>query len=48
MKFFFNSSNSKEALEAKINFINKYGQYNYKDADIIVPIGGDGFLLKKY
>lgn len=46
MKFFFNSSDNKEALEAKNKFINIYGQHESKDADIIVPIGGDGFLLK--
>ena len=46
MKFFFNSSNNIEALKAKNKFINKYGQHESKDADIIVPIGGDGFLLK--
>jgi NAD+ kinase len=46
MKFFFNSSNTAKALQAKNRFIKKYGQYECKDADIIVPIGGDGFLLK--
>ena len=46
MKFFFNASNNKDAHEAKNTFINKYGQHESKDADVIVPIGGDGFLLK--
>ena len=46
MKFFFNSSKSKEALNAKKKFVKKYGQYKLKDADVIVPIGGDGFLLQ--
>ena len=46
MKFFFNESNNQEALKAKNIFINKYGQHEAKDADVIVPIGGDGFLLK--
>ena len=46
MKFFFNASKNKEALDAKNKFINKYDQYESKDADVIVPIGGDGFLLK--
>ena len=46
MKFFFNASKNKEAIEAKNKFINKYDQYKSKDADVIVPIGGDGFLLK--
>ena len=46
MKFFFNSSNTEDALFAKEKFINLYGQHEAKDADVIVPIGGDGFLLK--
>ena len=46
MKFFFNSSNNIEAIKAKNKLINKYGQHESKDADIIIPIGGDGFLLK--
>ena len=46
MKFFFNETKNKEALEAKKIFINKYGQHDVADADIIIPIGGGGFLLK--
>ena len=46
MKFFFNSSNTKDALLAKDKFIKEYGQHEAKKADIIIPIGGDGFLLK--
>ena len=46
MKFFFNSSNNKEAIKARDKFISRYGQHEARDADIIVPIGGDGFLLK--
>ena len=46
MKFFFNSSNTEEALLAKNRFINEYGQHEVEKADIIIPIGGDGFLLK--
>ena len=46
MKFFFKSSNTKEALQAKKKYILKYGNHKIKEADIIVPIGGDGFLLK--
>ena len=40
MKFFFNSSNNKEALRAQKIFIKKYGQHKPDKADIIVPIGG--------
>ncbi len=46
MKFFFNSSNTEDALLAKNRFINEYGQHEVEKADIIIPIGGDGFLLK--
>ena len=46
MKFFFNSSKTEEALLAKNRFINEYGQHEVEKADIIIPIGGDGFLLK--
>ena len=46
MKFFFNSSDNNEAVKAKKYFINEYGQYKVEEADVIIPIGGDGFLLK--
>ena len=46
MKFYFSNSKSKEAIDAKDFFISKYGQNKPENADIIVPIGGDGFLLK--
>jgi len=46
MKFFFNSSETNEALLAKNKLIDLYGQNNIDKADVIIPIGGDGFLLK--
>jgi NAD+ kinase len=46
MKFYFNSSENEEALNAKINFVSQYGQNKIENSDVIVPIGGDGFLLK--
>jgi len=46
MKFYFTSSTSKEAINAEKILINKYKQNDPKDADVIIPIGGDGFLLK--
>ena len=46
MKFHFISSNANEALIAKKKYQDKYGQSNVDTSDIIVPIGGDGFLLK--
>ena len=46
MKIFFNSSSNKEAQRTQKKLINKYGQHKPNNADVIVPIGGDGFLLK--
>jgi len=46
MKFYFNSSKNINALNAFNILIKKYGQCKINDADIIIPIGGDGFLLK--
>ena len=46
MKFYFNSSETNEAVSAKDKFVALYGQNKVENADIIVPIGGDGFLLK--
>ena len=46
MKFYFRNSKSKEAIETKGYLVSKYGQNQPEDADIIVPIGGDGFMLK--
>ena len=46
MKFFFDSSDSNESIIAKQKLITKYGQHSAENADVIVPIGGDGFLLK--
>ena len=46
MKFFFDSSESEEAINAKEKYIEKYKQNSPEKADVIVPIGGDGFLLK--
>ena len=46
MKFFFNSSENLEAMNARDFFIKKYGQNKIEEADVIIPIGGDGFLLK--
>jgi len=46
MKFHFISSNTTEALNAKKEYINSYNQTESDLADIIIPIGGDGILLK--
>tara|TARA_Y100000741_G_scaffold355684_1_gene331418 strand:- start:457 stop:1215 length:759 start_codon:yes stop_codon:yes gene_type:complete len=46
MNYFFNSSDSEEAINAKNKYINIYNQSEIEKADIIISIGGDGFLLK--
>ncbi len=46
MKFHFTASNSKEARKAKKDFESSYSQSGPESADVIVPIGGDGILLK--
>ena len=46
MKFHFISSNSKEAQIAKEEFVSSYLQSKPESADVIIPIGGDGILLK--
>ena len=46
MKFHFISSNSSEAIKAKKEYINSYNQSDPELADVIIPIGGDGILLK--
>ena len=46
MKFHFTSSDNKEAIKAKNALAELYGQFIPKESDVIVPVGGDGFLLK--
>ena len=46
MKFHFISSNTTEAVKAKKEYIDSYSQTEAELADIIIPIGGDGILLK--
>ena len=46
MKFHFISSNTSEAIKAKEEYIKSYNQADPELADIIIPIGGDGILLK--
>jgi len=46
MKFHFISSNTSEAIKAKEEYIKSYNQTDPNLADIIIPIGGDGILLK--
>ena len=46
MKFHFISSNTSEAIKAKEEYIRSYNQTDPELADMIIPIGGDGILLK--
>ncbi len=46
MKFHFLSSDNAEAKEAENKFKGLYGQNTAENSDYIVPIGGDGLLLK--
>ncbi len=46
MKFHFLSSNNSEAKEAEKKLINIHGQNSVDEADYIIPIGGDGLLLR--
>ena len=46
MKFHFLSSNNQEAKETELKLIKLYGQNTVEDSDYIIPIGGDGLLLK--
>ena len=46
MKFHFLSSDNLEAKEAEKKLIGMYGQNTAENSDYIIPIGGDGLLLK--
>ena len=46
MKFHFLSSNNPEAKNTEKKLIELFGQNSVEDADYIIPIGGDGLLLK--
>ncbi len=46
MKFHFLSSDNQEAKEAEKKLIGMYGQNTAENSDYIIPIGGDGLLLK--
>ncbi len=46
MKLHFLSSENPEAKEAERKLIKTYGQNTSENCDFIIPIGGDGLLLK--
>ena len=45
-KLHFLASDTEPAQDALRGLTAHYGQYNIDDCDIIVPLGGDGFLLE--
>lgn len=45
-KLHFIASETAEAQDALMGLSNHYGQSSLDDCDIIVPLGGDGFLLE--
>jgi len=46
MKYHFLSSNNPEAKNTEKKLTELFGQNSVEDADYIIPIGGDGLLLK--
>ncbi len=46
LKIAFIASSAKEAEEAKAILIGRYGQRDADDADVVVALGGDGFMLQ--
>lgn len=45
-KIHFTASESEDAQSAHKRLIHQYGQYSVGQADIIVALGGDGFMLE--
>jgi len=45
-KLHFIASETEEAQDALKGLVDHYGQHAIEDCDIIVPLGGDGFLLE--
>ncbi len=45
-KISFRASDMDAAQEALRNLIERYGQYTADEADVIVALGGDGFMLE--
>ena len=44
-KIHFTANDTKKALDAKERLVGLYGQVSQREADVIVPLGGDGFML---
>lgn len=45
-KIHFTASETEEAQKARKRLLHQYGQTDAKDADVIVALGGDGFMLE--
>jgi len=45
-KIAFVASDTKQAQDALHNLVNRYGNTRLEDADVIVALGGDGFMLQ--
>ena len=45
-KLAFVSSERAEAKSARAELVNKYGNHDAADADVIIALGGDGFMLR--
>lgn len=45
-KFCFRSSGTAPANDARDALVARYGQASHEDAEVIVPLGGDGFMLQ--
>ncbi len=44
-KIHFTANDTDKAQAAKRRLVHRYGQVSVKDAEVIVPLGGDGFML---
>lgn len=45
MKFHFMSSGSNQANKCFVEATKMFGQHSFDDCDILVPLGGDGFMI---
>ena len=46
MRLVFAAADTAEAQEAKDALVQRYGNHPPEDADVAVPLGGDGFMLE--
>ncbi|HIP23977.1 MAG TPA: NAD kinase [Rhodobacteraceae bacterium] len=44
-KIHFTANDTEKAQDAKARLVGLYGQVSQREADVIVPLGGDGFML---